>query len=142
MKGGLLPFLGINQSRFARGKKKERKVRKRLYFLPFRRNLFYKETATTVGLDQKLKEDLVTDFSNFPPSFGLPTKIDKIRVCEKIKEKIKALHDDADRIEQEFLYRAFSWSRTKNWNYNEWYVHVIEYISCLSFRILRIFNYI
>lgn len=133
--------MGINQSRFARGKKRERKVRKRLYFPSFRRNLFYKETATTTGLE-KLKEDLVTDFSNFPPSFGLPTEIDKIRVWEKIKEKIKALHDDADRIEQEFLYRAFSWSRTKNWNYNEWYVHVIEYISCLSFRILRIFNYI
>lgn len=48
--------LGINQSRFARRKEKkkretERKVKKRLYFLPFRRNLFYKETATTVGLD-------------------------------------------------------------------------------------------
>lgn len=86
MKGGLLPFLGINQSRFARGKKKERKVRKRLYFLPFRRNLFYKETATTVGLDQKLKEDLVTDFSNFPPSFGLST-IDRSESGKKLNRK-------------------------------------------------------
>lgn len=89
MKGGLLPFLGINQSRFARGKKKERKVRKRLYFLPFRRNLFYKETATTVGLDQKLKEDLVTDFSNFPPSFGLSTEIDRSESGKRLRKKLK-----------------------------------------------------